>query len=192
MKYPGWWKAPHNGKEAEEGEAGCRKLSGGIWARIKGSQEHSGAGVPSIRSGETLCIFEEEQGNQRVGTAVSKRADKGMMSQRGTQVLITWRLQPVDGALGSTPSESQSRVSQRSRMISSQCKRTPEFSSWTACVILVKTFKSKNGLAGSIIAGYSGDPDENPHPRSRYLPSSKASAFFLSATLKARARGKRL
>lgn len=91
MKYPGWCKAPHNGKEAEEGEAGCRKLSGGIWARIKGSQEHSGAtGVPSrMARGDSICIFEEEQGNQRVGTTVSKGADEGMMSQRGTQVLIT-------------------------------------------------------------------------------------------------------
>jgi hypothetical protein len=100
----------------------------------------------------------------------------------------------VEGALGSIPSEtpSQSRVSQWSRTISSQCKRTPEFNAWTACVILVKTFKSKKGLAGSINAGYSGDPDENPHLCSRYLPSAKASAFFLAATLKARARGKRV
>ena len=109
-------------------------------------------------------------------------------------MLITWCLEPVEGALGSIPSEipSQSRVSQWSHMISSQCKRIPEFNSLTASVILIKTFKSKKGLAGSIIAVYSGGPDENPHPCSRYLPSSRASAFFLSATLKARARGKRV
>lgn len=48
----------HSGKEAEEGEAGCRKLSGDIWAKIKGSQEHSGArGVPSrMARGDSMHI----------------------------------------------------------------------------------------------------------------------------------------
>lgn len=58
MKYPGWRKATHSGKEAEEGEAGCRKLSGDIWAKIEGSQEHSGArGVPSrMARGDSMHI----------------------------------------------------------------------------------------------------------------------------------------
>ena len=65
------------------------------------SQETSGQRSKAVRStvgrgvcqaewpGETLCIFEEGQGNQCIGTTVSKAVDKGLTSQRETQVVIT-------------------------------------------------------------------------------------------------------
>lgn len=67
-------------------DAGSSQVTSG--QRSKAVRSTAGRGVCQAEwPGETLCIFEEGQGNQCIGT-VSKAADKGLTSQRETQAVI--------------------------------------------------------------------------------------------------------